>query len=142
VQRYERQIGLPIRRPHGQGSGVVFAFSDEVDVWMRSHFESGRESEVEVLRKKLAETKKQNKLLRAKLELAERAVTFIHLKGTSDLGALMDEMWRIRGSHAIERSNAIRLQSAELREVARALKEVIETQGKQAWKLSQPSFVN
>jgi len=69
VQRYEQQMGLPVRRPQGRENGVVLAFSDEIDVWMRSHFEGEAKSELEVLRQELAEVKEQNKLLRASLEV-------------------------------------------------------------------------
>jgi len=31
MQRYEQQMGLPVRRPHGGGKGMVLAFSDEID---------------------------------------------------------------------------------------------------------------
>lgn len=34
VQRYESQLGLPVRRPAGIGNGAVMAFSDEVDAWL------------------------------------------------------------------------------------------------------------
>lgn len=34
VQRYEREFGLPIRRPAGKWSGSVIATTDELDSWV------------------------------------------------------------------------------------------------------------
>ena len=73
VQRWEQFMGLPVRRLNGR---KVLAFSDEIDVWMRSYFEDDGKSELELLRKELAEVKNQNRLLRARLERAERAIQF------------------------------------------------------------------
>jgi hypothetical protein len=36
VQRYERELGLPVRRPHGRSRSAVIALSDELDVWLRA----------------------------------------------------------------------------------------------------------
>jgi len=36
VQRYERQMGLPVRRPSGNHSGSVIAIKSELDSWIRS----------------------------------------------------------------------------------------------------------
>ena len=36
VQRWEEHDGLPVRRPSGHDSGVVLAFADERDRWLRS----------------------------------------------------------------------------------------------------------
>ena len=140
VQRYEQQMGLPVRRPHGQGQGLVRAFSNEIDVWMRSHFDSEGKSELEVLRQELAEVK--DKLLRVRLERAERAPTFIQLNGTADVEDWMDEGWRKRCSHVVERSTAIRLQSAELINLSRNMQELRRMQREQSLKLFQPSLIH
>lgn len=34
VQRYEQQLGLPVRRPAGRDRSAVMAFSDELDEWL------------------------------------------------------------------------------------------------------------
>ena len=34
VQRYELQLGFPVRRPAGMFRGSVMAFSDEIDAWL------------------------------------------------------------------------------------------------------------
>ena len=143
VQRYE-QMGLPVRRLQRPEKASVLAFSDEIDVWMRSHFQSEGKSELEVLRKELAEVKRQNELLRATLERerAERAATFVQLNGPADLDGWMDEwLWK-RVSRAVERSNEIRLQSAELIELSRHMQELRRMQRVQTLKLSQPSLIN
>ena len=49
------------------------------------------------MRKELAEVKKQNKLLGASLERAERAATFIQLNGSADIEHWMDEASRNGG---------------------------------------------
>lgn len=36
VQRYERDLGLPVRRPRGKSRSAVIAFSDEIDHWLHS----------------------------------------------------------------------------------------------------------
>lgn len=35
VQRYERELHLPIRRPSGRSRSAVIALSDELDTWLR-----------------------------------------------------------------------------------------------------------
>src|SRR5690349_635189 len=36
LQRYEEQLGFPIRRPFGRSHSTVMAFIDEIDLWLRS----------------------------------------------------------------------------------------------------------
>ena len=35
VQRYERELGLPVRRPRGRARSAVIAFTAELDEWLR-----------------------------------------------------------------------------------------------------------
>jgi len=35
VQRYERDLKLPVHRPAGKSRSAVIAFADEIDLWMR-----------------------------------------------------------------------------------------------------------
>jgi hypothetical protein len=35
IQRYERDLGLPVHRPAGKSRSAVIAFADEIDQWMR-----------------------------------------------------------------------------------------------------------
>jgi hypothetical protein len=41
VQRYEANLGLPVHRPAGGNRCAVWAFSDEIDAWLKRP-ESGR----------------------------------------------------------------------------------------------------
>jgi len=41
AQRWERDAGLPVRRPRAGDRGPVFAFPEELDAWMRSHGNRG-----------------------------------------------------------------------------------------------------
>jgi hypothetical protein len=36
VQRWEGDLGLPVRRPHGHGRSAVFAIRADLDAWLRS----------------------------------------------------------------------------------------------------------
>jgi|SRR5579884_590216 len=36
VQRWEKEIALPVRRPHGKDHSKVFAIRSEIDEWLRS----------------------------------------------------------------------------------------------------------
>jgi septal ring factor EnvC (AmiA/AmiB activator) len=36
VQRYERELGLPVRRPSGHRTGAVMAVKSELDAWVKS----------------------------------------------------------------------------------------------------------
>ncbi len=36
VQRWERDLGMPVRRPRGKSRSAVIAMSDEIDAWLRS----------------------------------------------------------------------------------------------------------
>lgn len=45
VQRWERERGLPVYRIPGQGRGVVFAYSGELDNWLRQGGENGNSAE-------------------------------------------------------------------------------------------------
>jgi hypothetical protein len=36
VQRYERELGLPVRRPRGTPRSAVLALTDELDNWLRT----------------------------------------------------------------------------------------------------------
>jgi hypothetical protein len=36
VQRYEHDLGLPVRRPRGTSRSAVIALTDELDTWLRT----------------------------------------------------------------------------------------------------------
>jgi hypothetical protein len=52
VQRWERELGFPVRRPGGKGKHIVLADSDELDAWMlgRKHDGTPADSNHEMLR--------------------------------------------------------------------------------------------
>jgi hypothetical protein len=35
VQRWERDLGLPVRRPRGHDRSAVIAFAEEIDLWLK-----------------------------------------------------------------------------------------------------------
>lgn len=39
VQRYERELGLPVRRPNGRAKGSVLITKTELDVWIHAAFD-------------------------------------------------------------------------------------------------------
>jgi hypothetical protein len=71
VQRWERLIGLPVRRPTDHVRGVVLALPEELDAWMRltTHcaYESSA-SEAATLRRLLSEALAENETLRRELQ--------------------------------------------------------------------------
>lgn len=71
VQRWEQTCGLPIRRPDGKVKGIVLAVPHEIDAWLQSRCTpKGRnsESELDMLRKRVAELLAENQALRRELE--------------------------------------------------------------------------
>lgn len=121
VQRWEQQMGLPVRRSRGCTKGTVLAFADELDVWIKSQFERKAESEVEALRRELAEIKKENQNLRVTLKQAEPRVGIITPNETISADGPPQPTWP-RYFRAIERSAAIRLLSAEIIEMSQSMR--------------------
>jgi hypothetical protein len=81
VQLWEKQIGLPVHRPQERVKRMVLAFTDELDVWLRSQFNNRGKSELELLRSHLAELTQENETLRAKLAIAESAARILSPSG-------------------------------------------------------------
>ena len=118
VQRWELCMGLPVRRPMGRVRGMVLSYTDELDAWMQTRFKDKTESELDTLRRRMNEVKKENEVLRLALQAAVMASGSIEVdRATEDL------LWR-RCSLAVERSAAIRLRSAELLDLSKNLREV------------------
>jgi hypothetical protein len=70
VQRREREAGLPVRRPQGEGKGKVLAFPGEIDGWMRTVFtrnDDGEGSELDALRDRVEQLLAENQRLRREL---------------------------------------------------------------------------
>jgi hypothetical protein len=74
VQRWERELGLPVRRPTRRSKGVVFALAEEIDQWL--DVQSNKridplKNELANVRTALSEALAQNEILRKQLELSE-----------------------------------------------------------------------
>jgi predicted DNA-binding transcriptional regulator AlpA len=53
IQRYESQLGFPVRRPSGSPRSAVLAFANEIDAWLaKSPTKNGSEVKVEVKEQK------------------------------------------------------------------------------------------
>jgi hypothetical protein len=130
VQRWERQLGLPVRRPHGRSKGTVLALTDELDAWVRSQF-SSEDSGLKTVVRELEEVKKQNEVLR----LAAVSRHAIPPTGFADTGADIDDSVLQRCTLAIARNSAIRLEVADIIKVSqrdRALRETLRRQKQSA----------
>jgi len=72
VQRYERDAGLPVKRPSQRDKGVVFAWPEELDSWISKQFgDTAGSSEVELLqlRDEITRLEAENEVLRHELQL-------------------------------------------------------------------------
>ncbi len=67
VQRYERQLGLPVRRPL-QHKPIVLAYADEIDSWLRQQTTMGHNLPAGGSAARLRETRTQTRLLVAELQ--------------------------------------------------------------------------
>src|ERR671925_1576362 len=76
VQRWERQFGLPVRRPNAK-SHVLFAIPQELDGWVKSHALSNQRSAAVSSIKRTQERQELLERLRAayaRLERTEQAL--------------------------------------------------------------------
>ena len=142
VQRWEHEMGLPVRRPHGRPKNPIFADSAELDAWMHSQFEAGGRFELTKLRNEIAALKKENELLRAELELAGPTPTFVRLEGSPDVENWMDDVLRSRCSHAVQRNNALRRESVHIVDTSRGMRALRKTQSEQNLKRFQSSLIH
>jgi hypothetical protein len=71
VQRWETGMGLPVRRPRPKSSGVVLAFSDELDDWLRGgarrHY-TNHSAQLAQMRSLLVVTMEQTRLVMERTE--------------------------------------------------------------------------
>ena len=75
VQRWEKTLHLPVRRPNRHARGIVCAVPNEIDLWLQSRFTPNGEnskSELDKLRERIAELLAENQSLRRELELNGR----------------------------------------------------------------------
>ncbi|HVT98477.1 MAG TPA: hypothetical protein VHE33_13320 [Acidobacteriaceae bacterium] len=78
VQRWEKEFGLPVRRPSSGSHHAVFAIAEEIDAWARGQARAER-SELERLRVEVAELRKENATLRAQLREADPSAPDIQI---------------------------------------------------------------
>jgi len=110
VQRWERETGLPVRRPQGEGKGKVLAFPSEIDGWMRAAFTrngDGEGSELDALRYRVEQLLAENQQLRRELNAVSRfMLTTVGSNGSTDesllrrCDRLLQESARIRQAFA------------------------------------------
>jgi len=92
VQRYERELGLPVRRPAGKSAGSVIATGVELDAWvmaspLREAFQlpqssvdnvaplAGIRANLQEMHRLREETEELRAALRASLELLQKNLT-------------------------------------------------------------------
>jgi hypothetical protein len=112
VQRWEREAGLPVRRPQGEGKGKVLAFPEEIDGWMHSAFTrngDGEESEISRLRTRVEQLLAENRELRRNLNAASTPLP--RLAGGNGRS---DESLLLRCSKLLDESARTRQKFADL----------------------------
>jgi len=142
VQTWEREIGLPVRRPPTRESGIVLAPSDELDACLLSECENGGRSELEAIRKQLATLKAENDLLRAQLRSLQSVTTLARSNSFADLADWMNEGLHTRCSRVVQRNGEIRVDSAHLTEQMRDLLELCKMRRQQAIDPTPPSTIH
>jgi hypothetical protein len=127
VQRWERDMGLPVRRPHHRNKGLVLALPEDIDSWLQSRYTlnvSAPDSDPQFarLRDELAQLKTENEALRHDLEnLAAMVLAATHsdapLNGASDNS-------RRHHSRPLDAAARKHQDYAELREMSRNIRAV------------------
>jgi hypothetical protein len=83
VQRWERQFGLPVRRPNASNKGVVCALPDELDTWFavrwgrRNGLEPNSENGTRPSPEVRANVETSHRLHRANHQLTTELVQFV-----------------------------------------------------------------
>jgi uncharacterized protein YceH (UPF0502 family) len=72
VQRWERDFDLPIHRAPSGSRRAIFAVSEELDAWARSHRRAPAGAVADSLRRDVAELRQEISDLSARLERLER----------------------------------------------------------------------
>ena len=106
VQRWEREAGLPVRRPQGEGKGKVLAFPGEIDGWMHSAFTRNGdegESELSLLRARVEQLIAENQELRRDLNASSPETIDV-----SACGAIASSYFRLASHCNTPLSSAIR----------------------------------
>ena len=123
VQRYEREAGLPVRRPSSRQQGVVYAWPAELDAWIKqqSSPEECKEpkSELDRLRSEVLRLTAENQLLSQKLR--SRAAYYVHAGLGSNGVATTEDIW-YRCATALVVNKTTRRACEELTSASRALR--------------------
>lgn len=78
VQRWEIELGLPVRRSRAGARSRIFAVPEELNVWARSHPHARTAAMVDSLRKELASLREVVTTLRDRVDSVERTCPFAH----------------------------------------------------------------
>lgn len=130
VQRWEREAGLPVRRPQGEGKGKVLAFPNEIDGWMHSAFtrngDNDGDSDVSSLRARVEQLLVENQELRRQLHAVSRSFPI----AVGSYGSTDESLLR-RCDRLLQESARTRQQFAQLAAthsvVAQACAETLQT---------------
>lgn len=74
VQRWEKELGFPIRRPVGINKHVILAVPEEIDKWVQSQGirEATDENEIKSLRERVKILEAENEELRQQIERTKK----------------------------------------------------------------------
>jgi len=97
VQRYEREFGLPVRRPTGKSRGSVIATRAEIDAWIAADSirETFKLSRIEIDSRKEAAAKKMEAGVLQMRELKEQMLA-LRAETTNTLKLLVERVSDIR----------------------------------------------
>ncbi|MFB3814122.1 MAG: hypothetical protein ACE14L_08415 [Terriglobales bacterium] len=78
VQRWERELGLPVRRPKPGQKHIIIAFRNEVDAWLRNEAQAAvavgtRSLQMERMRALMATMVEQTEKLRQNIEVLAKS---------------------------------------------------------------------
>ena len=71
VQRWEAQLGFPVRRKSEHAKGSIIAFSEEIDSWLNSTF-SSHPDEIKTLLQEVIRLSAENEELRQQLAAIQK----------------------------------------------------------------------
>ena len=69
VQRWEHEMGLPVRRPPSRRKGIVLAYSEELEAWAFSSEPNGFNNQAEIQKLRAQVKKLERECDRLKREL-------------------------------------------------------------------------
>jgi predicted DNA-binding transcriptional regulator AlpA len=121
LQRWEQDLGFPVRRPAGGGRQIVMVTTDEVDTWIAARTErrNAAVDRVYGLRARLAVVEQENERLRQMLappEPIDNDALFHHMQSLSE-----------RMEQQSQRSDQLSMASAKLNYRSRSLVETSRT---------------